>query len=118
MVHVLRRLEGSGLLDEYPKLAAYIARAEARPTFKRASTLNGRFSSLHRMADKGPFRLQADVARANCRASAMGQHFAFCLAGCHGRNPSDSCRNYPRVATHPPCPTAAVSNRSKAAFIR
>jgi glutathione S-transferase len=35
MVHVLRRLEGSGLLDEYPNLAAYIARAEARPAFKR-----------------------------------------------------------------------------------
>jgi glutathione S-transferase len=36
MVHVLRRLEGSGLLDEYPKLAAYIARAEARPAYERA----------------------------------------------------------------------------------
>ena len=36
MVHVLRRLEGSGLLDEYPKLAAYIARAEARPAYARA----------------------------------------------------------------------------------
>lgn len=36
MVHVLRRLEGSGLLDEFPNLAAYIARAEARPAYKRA----------------------------------------------------------------------------------
>jgi glutathione S-transferase len=36
MVHVLRRLEGSGILDEYPKLSAYIARAEARPAYKRA----------------------------------------------------------------------------------
>ena len=36
MVHVLRRLEGSGLLDEYANLAAYIARAEARPAYKRA----------------------------------------------------------------------------------
>jgi glutathione S-transferase len=36
MVHVLRRLEGSGLLDEYPTLAAYISRAEARPAYKRA----------------------------------------------------------------------------------
>jgi hypothetical protein len=35
--------------------------------------------------------------------SQMGQHFAFCLPGRHGRSPSDSCRNYPRVATHPPC---------------
>jgi glutathione S-transferase len=36
MVHVLLRLEGSGLLDEYPNLAAYISRAEARPAYKRA----------------------------------------------------------------------------------
>jgi len=36
MVHVLRRLEGSGILDEYPNLSAYIARAEARPAYKRA----------------------------------------------------------------------------------
>lgn len=36
MVHVLRRLEGSGLLEEFPVLAAYIARAEARPAYKRA----------------------------------------------------------------------------------
>ena len=36
MVHVLRRLEGSGILEEYPSLAAYIARAEARPAYKRA----------------------------------------------------------------------------------
>jgi glutathione S-transferase len=36
MVHVLRRLSSSGLLDEYPKVAAYIARAEARPAYQRA----------------------------------------------------------------------------------
>jgi glutathione S-transferase len=36
MVHVLRRLNVSGLLDEYPNLAAYVARGEARPAFKRA----------------------------------------------------------------------------------
>lgn len=36
MVHVLRRLEGSGLLEEHPNLVAYIARAEARPAYKRA----------------------------------------------------------------------------------
>lgn len=36
MVHVLRRLEGSGLLEDFPKLAAYIARAEARSAYKRA----------------------------------------------------------------------------------
>ena len=36
MVHVLRRLTPSGLLAEYPNLAAYVARGEARPAFKRA----------------------------------------------------------------------------------
>ncbi|MBB4360890.1 glutathione S-transferase [Bradyrhizobium sp. CIR18] len=36
MVTVLRRLNTSGLLDEYPEIAAYIARGEARPAFQRA----------------------------------------------------------------------------------
>jgi glutathione S-transferase len=36
MVHVLLRLAPSGLLDEYPTLAAYTARAQARPAYKRA----------------------------------------------------------------------------------
>jgi glutathione S-transferase len=36
MVSVLLRLSGSGILDEYPNLAAYIARGEARPAYKRA----------------------------------------------------------------------------------
>jgi glutathione S-transferase len=36
MVQVLRRLSGSELLKDYSKLSAYIARAEARPAFKRA----------------------------------------------------------------------------------
>ena len=36
MVTVLRRLDGSGLLEEHPTLAAYVARGEARPAYKRA----------------------------------------------------------------------------------
>ena len=36
MVMVLRRLNGSSLLGEYANLAAYVARGEARPPFKRA----------------------------------------------------------------------------------
>lgn len=38
MVQVLRRLHGSGLLEEFPNLAAYVARGEARPAYKRAFT--------------------------------------------------------------------------------
>jgi len=33
---VLLRLKSSGILDEYPNLAAYVARGEAPPAYKRA----------------------------------------------------------------------------------
>lgn len=36
MILVLRRLEGSGILEEYPNLAAYVARGEARAAYQRA----------------------------------------------------------------------------------
>jgi len=36
MVSVLLRLRSSGLLDDYPTLAAYVARGEARGAYKRA----------------------------------------------------------------------------------
>lgn len=36
MVSVLLRLRMSGILDEYPTLAAYVARGEARPAYARA----------------------------------------------------------------------------------
>ena len=36
MVMVLRRAEGTGLVEEYSNLAAYVARGEARPAYKRA----------------------------------------------------------------------------------
>lgn len=36
MINVLRRLGGSGLLEEQPNIAAYVARGEARPAFLRA----------------------------------------------------------------------------------
>jgi glutathione S-transferase len=36
MVSVLLRLRLSGILDEFPNLAAYVARGEARPAYKRA----------------------------------------------------------------------------------
>ena len=36
MAAVLFRAKGTGLVDEYPNLAAYVARGEARPAFKRA----------------------------------------------------------------------------------
>src|SRR5215208_1290061 len=36
MVSVLLRLRSSGILNEYPNLAAYVAHGEARPAYKRA----------------------------------------------------------------------------------
>jgi glutathione S-transferase len=36
MVAVLFRSKGTGILDEYPSLSAYVARGEARPAFRRA----------------------------------------------------------------------------------
>ena len=36
MVSVLLRLRPSGLLDAFPTLAAFVARGEARPAYRRA----------------------------------------------------------------------------------
>src|SRR5215469_15629162 len=36
MVSVLLRVKSSGILDEYPNLAAYVTRGEGRPAYKRA----------------------------------------------------------------------------------
>lgn len=35
-IDVLRRLQGSGLLEEFPNVTAYVARGESRPAFGRA----------------------------------------------------------------------------------
>jgi len=36
MIGVLRRLKGSGMLEKFSNLSAYVARGEARPAFQRA----------------------------------------------------------------------------------
>jgi glutathione S-transferase len=36
MVSVLLRVKPSGILGKYPNLAAYVARGEARPAYRRA----------------------------------------------------------------------------------
>jgi glutathione S-transferase len=45
MVSVLLRLKPSGLLNEYPNLAAYVARGEARPAYKRAYDSQAAFNN-------------------------------------------------------------------------
>ncbi len=36
MVMVLRRLDGAGIVEDYPNLSAYVARGQARPAYRRA----------------------------------------------------------------------------------
>ena len=49
MVSVLRRLETSGLLEQYSNLAAYVARGIARPAYRRAFDAQlAVFTALHR----------------------------------------------------------------------
>lgn len=44
MVSVLLRLRASGLLDELPAIAAYVARGEARPAYRRAFAAQAAFN--------------------------------------------------------------------------
>lgn len=45
MASVLLRLRPSGLLDEFPSLAAYVARGEARPAYQRAFAAQAAFNA-------------------------------------------------------------------------
>jgi glutathione S-transferase len=45
MVSVLLRLRPSGLLNEFPTLAAYVARGEARPAYQRAFDARAAFNA-------------------------------------------------------------------------
>jgi glutathione S-transferase len=51
MAGVLFRAKVSGILDSYPNLLAYVARAESRPAFKRA--LADQFAVFTRNAAAG-----------------------------------------------------------------
>ena len=54
MVSVLLRLKGSGILDEYPNLSAYVARGEARPAYRRAFDAQLAVFTAGSTADRGP----------------------------------------------------------------
>jgi len=51
MVTVLRRLNGSSILEKYPNLSAYVARGEARPAYKRA--FEDQLAVFHRQPPPG-----------------------------------------------------------------
>src|SRR5580693_3854421 len=50
MVSVLLRLRPSGLLDEFPTLAGYVARGEARPAYERAFAAQWAINAGHSQA--------------------------------------------------------------------
>ncbi|HEX3910761.1 MAG TPA: glutathione S-transferase family protein [Solirubrobacteraceae bacterium] len=50
MVSVLLRLRPSGLLDEFPTLAAYVARSETRPAYERAFAAQWAINAGHSQA--------------------------------------------------------------------
>jgi glutathione S-transferase len=50
MVSVLLRLRPSGLLDEFPILAAYVGRGEARPAYERAFAAQWAVNAGHSQA--------------------------------------------------------------------
>jgi glutathione S-transferase len=54
MITVLRRAQGSGLLDEYPNLSAYVARGEARPAYRRAFDAQRAVFAAASAGDAGP----------------------------------------------------------------
>ncbi|UGB37194.1 glutathione S-transferase family protein [Frateuria soli] len=47
MVSVLLRVKPSGMLDEFPNLAAYVARGEARPAYQRAYAAQAAVAAGH-----------------------------------------------------------------------
>lgn len=53
MVSVLLRLRASGLLDEFPQLAAYVCRGEARPAYARAFAAQLAINAPEALADRG-----------------------------------------------------------------
>jgi glutathione S-transferase len=53
MVSVLLRLRPSGVLDEFPNLAAYVARGEARPAYRRAYAAQAAVAAGQRTAAGG-----------------------------------------------------------------
>lgn len=62
MVQVLRRLNGSSLLEDHPNLCAYVARGEARPAFKRA--FDAQLADLPRQAARSMGRRCLNASQA------------------------------------------------------
>jgi glutathione S-transferase len=61
MVQVLRWLGDSGIVEEFPNLAAYVARGEARPAFKRACEAQHKVFEAASAAKQGRINMIARV---------------------------------------------------------
>jgi glutathione S-transferase len=79
MVSVLLRLGSSGLLDEYPNLAAYVARGEARPAYKRAFAAQLAVFNAARAAE-GDRTMSKAMSRRTLFALAAGASATTALA--------------------------------------
>jgi glutathione S-transferase len=94
MVTVLRRLEGSGMLEEYPNLSAYVARSEARPAYGAMSVhatkepigvalMSGR--NRHKAVMHGmPFTTRTAVGRFTQLGGVSACFFTFLEEGVDG----------------------------------
>ena len=69
MVSVLLRMKSSGIVDEFPNLAAYLARGEARPAYKRAFEAQLAVNTS-KIVDR---REAASVTIPRLRSSGIGQ---------------------------------------------
>ena len=99
MVHVLQRLKPSGLLDEFPSLAAYVARGEARPAYRRAFADQAAFTLARRQVADGIGALYERNSR--IPAEAPDQRGGIPVKVCRRRawrSPSSF-----RCASPPPC---------------
>ena len=65
MVSVLLRLKPSGILNEFPNLAAYVARGEARPAYKRAFDAQAAFNGNPSRSFLGAQRVLVELSGEN-----------------------------------------------------
>jgi len=72
MVSVLLRLRSSGILDEFPNLAAYLARGEARPAYKRAFAAQLAVNKPPAGLLRSRFEAVIRALRCPCRSDEIG----------------------------------------------
>jgi hypothetical protein len=100
MAAVLLRLKASGLLNEYPNLAAYVARGEARPAYKRA--FDAQLAVLMSTATSDGIATLVHVGRISSRLP--GSNNGVMVTADEYR----SAAQYPSPSMHRPCRASAA----------